>query len=328
MGIQKWDLNKVIEKLNEFNFTFVESDFVTYNSRVKFICNKHLEKGIQDKSFSNIMGQKGHGCKYCGLEMRSKTRSSKIEDIRDKFKKRNYTLVTEKYNPKEKLKYICNNHIEKGVLEIDLKKFNCGQGCPYCSHNPPTDINTVRNKFNELNKLNNNEYELISDTYINAKTKLKFKHNKCNNYFEATWDAYSRKNGTRCPYCTSSKGEERIRNILKNLNVAFLEQYKFDDCKDKHKLPFDFYIPNYNCCIEYDGIQHFEEIKFFGTNKNTFDICIYHDAIKNSYCEDNNIRLLRIPYWEFDSIKNILSKFINDPNYTYCINKENTEPSC
>ena len=62
-------------------------------------------------------------------------------------------------------------------------------------------------------------------------------------------------------------------------------------------MPFDFYLPDYNACIEYDGQQHFEPIDFFG-GEEKFKKTIQRDEIKTNYCLVNNIRLLRIRYDE------------------------------
>jgi hypothetical protein len=74
-------------------------------------------------------------------------------------------------------------------------------------------------------------------------------------------------------------------------------------------LPFDVYVPLYNLVIEYDGEQHFDIKHSF--DKSKFWVTIYHDAIKNAYCEDNNINLLRIPYWEYENINGIIDREIN-----------------
>lgn len=60
--------------------------------------------------------------------------------------------------------------------------------------------------------------------------------------------------------CLNSKGEEKITQILLKLNIIFYKEYQFIDCinpKTNTKLRFDFYLPDYNCCIEYDGKQHY-----------------------------------------------------------------------
>ena len=68
-------------------------------------------------------------------------------------------------------------------------------------------------------------------------------------------------------------------------------------------------MPKYNICIEYDGRQHFEIVKKFGGLEGFIDTKI-RDTIKNTYCKKNNIKLIRIPYWDFDNIEKILHKEI------------------
>ena len=69
-------------------------------------------------------------------------------------------------------------------------------------------------------------------------------------------------------------------------------------------------MPQYNLIIEYDGEQHFKPISAFG-GEDGFWTTITHDAIKNQYCEDNNINILRIPYWEFDDIEKLIKDKLN-----------------
>lgn len=69
-------------------------------------------------------------------------------------------------------------------------------------------------------------------------------------------------------------------------------------------------MPDYNICIEYDGGQHFKEVKHFG-GKAGFEQRKENDKIKTQYCIDNNIKLIRIPYTEFKNIEEILEKELN-----------------
>lgn len=94
-----------------------------------------------------------------------------------------------------------------------------------------------------------------------------------------------------------SGGEEWMRNKLSSLNIKFIEQKTFEDCRsDKNSLlRFDFYVPEYNCCIEIDGRQHKEPVDRFG-GKEAFDRLRKNDIIKNKYCEKNNISLIRVDY--------------------------------
>lgn len=119
------------------------------------------------------------------------------------------------------------------------------------------------------------------------------------------------KEGRRCPKCkTIFKGEEKIKEYLDKNNINYIEQHRFKDCKYKNTLAFDFYLPDYNCCIEYDGRQHYYISEYFGGQNGFIDTKI-RDTIKNIYCDKNNIRLVRIPYWEFNNIEDILAKEIN-----------------
>ena len=115
------------------------------------------------------------------------------------------------------------------------------------------------------------------------------------------------KNNRECPICSESKGEKAIRLYLENNEIKFKQEYKFENCKYKNQLPFDFYIPEYNLCIEFDGEQHYKAFEYFGGEK-SFRLTKIRDKIKNKYCSDNKINLLRIPYYKIDNVEKILDE--------------------
>lgn len=102
-----------------------------------------------------------------------------------------------------------------------------------------------------------------------------------------------------CGCSKESRGELKIKAILSNKGIDFIAQKTFDGCKYKAKLKFDFYLPDYNCCIEYDGEQHFKESTLCS---DTLEERQYRDRIKNQYCKDNNIKLIRIQYTDYDKL--------------------------
>ena len=116
--------------------------------------------------------------------------------------------------------------------------------------------------------------------------------------------------GQSCPICNLSKGENKIKQLLDKMNIVYNRQHTFDKCVYKRKLQFDFYLPDYNICIEYDGIQHFKPIEFFGGIK-SFEECKEKDKIKFDHCIKNNISLLKIPYYDNANIENKIIDFIN-----------------
>jgi len=91
------------------------------------------------------------------------------------------------------------------------------------------------------------------------------------------------------------------------MGVGFIEQNMFEDCRNIHPLPFDFYLPDYNTLIEYDGRGHFRVVEHWG-GKRGFETRQKCDKIKTDYAAANGITLIRIPYWEKANIKTLLSE--------------------
>lgn len=101
--------------------------------------------------------------------------------------------------------------------------------------------------------------------------------------------------------CLNSIMNSKIEKILQELNIEYEKEKIFSGCYDKKSLRFDFYLPKYNLCIEYDGIQHFEPISYWKGEEGFYDLK-NKDSIKNKYCKDNNILLIRIPYYDKEKI--------------------------
>lgn len=117
-----------------------------------------------------------------------------------------------------------------------------------------------------------------------------------------------------CSKCVSSKGEKRIADILKSLGVSYKTQFKFEGCRDKNLLPFDFYIPSLNMCIEYQGEQHYHPVQFGNCSMasaiSSMNMVQKHDRIKADYCQSKGIKLLAIPYKEFDNLEKIIKECV------------------
>jgi very-short-patch-repair endonuclease len=101
-----------------------------------------------------------------------------------------------------------------------------------------------------------------------------------------------------------SKGEITIKKILEKNNIEYETQKIFKNCKYKSYLPFDFYLPIKKIAIEFDGIQHYQSVGFFGGTKELKKTQI-KDNIKTEYCKNNNIELIRIKY---NNLKLMLNK--------------------
>lgn len=179
-----------------------------------------------------------------------------------------------------------------------------GNKCKRCMHN---------NRFSKVNEfetacmiIHDNQYEYFQD-YQRASKKIKIKCKTCHSIFYQIAGNHKNSEAGCSNCCVCSKGERKVKSWLDHANISYSQHFKFDDCKYVNKLIFDFYLPDYNTCIEYDGEQHYKTIPEWGGYQE-FNRIKIRDSIKNDYCKNNNINLIRIPYYESDNINYILDK--------------------
>ena len=249
---------------------------------------------------------RGDGCPKCAGNAK-KTTESYIKEL--EIINPNIEVVEEYSGANTRILHKCK--IDRHEWMITPANVLLGRGCPKCKSHKLSDMFVKsHNAYVEQLSSVNSDLEVIEE-YKNAKTPI---------LHRCKVDGYEWKiapsnvlSGQGCPRCQESKGEREIRQWLESNNITYIYQKPFEDCKDKKSLPFDFYIPNYNLCIEYDGEQHFEPVDFSGKGKDyaleQFSLTQYHDSIKTKYCQDNNIKLLRIPY--FKDIETELNNFIH-----------------
>ena len=104
--------------------------------------------------------------------------------------------------------------------------------------------------------------------------------------------------------CAKSKGEEKIIDILIQAQIPFITQKRFETCvfpETNRQLVFDFYLPEQNILIEYDGEQHFHKIR---NDRSGYEGIVLRDNYKDKWCKENNIPLIRIPYTDFTKLDN------------------------
>ena len=219
------------------------------------------------------------------------------QEANEEVEREGYKLLSEYKGANSLVTFQCpNGHI----YETQFNSFHKGRRCKFCSN---TNVKYVYEEVKEY--VESQGDELLSTEYVNNKNKLKIKC--CHGHeYERRYDKY--RQGQRCPICGASGGEQTLYYILEKLNIEFEREKRFEDCKDVNTLPFDTYIKSLNLVIEFDGEQHFKPN--FGDT--AFNEIIYHDAIKNAYCEDNNINILRIPFWEFRNMEEIVKNKINE----------------
>lgn len=282
---------------NKYDYSKV--DYKTLRKKVIIICPEHGE-------FKQSLGSHIHskaGCPKCG---NVNTKIKKFADKETILNKLNnmydYTFPDFEYTgQKSKIDFICKVHGKQNKLLNNLLQ---GHGCVKCSREKSSKLRTISTEkiIERCNIKHHNKYKYPDDTYT-----LQYQGNiicPIHGEFRQNMDDHARGHG--CSSCSESKGEKQIRIYLEEAGIDYNSEYKFKD-SIINKKRFDFYLPNYNTCIEYDGIQHFKSVKHFGGSE-SLKYTQQNDELKNKYCNDNNIKLIRISYKQINNIKEILDE--------------------
>jgi hypothetical protein len=227
------------------------------------------------------------------------------KEIVERGKQHNKTVIceVEKRGDKRYFKVkcdICGSEKEE-IISRFLSCFQCS--CKKKTNNYDYFISKSK-------KVHGNKYNYDFVEYINSYTKVKILCNNCDEIFEQRPNDHLK--GRGCPKCFESKGENRVAEYLLENNIIFTPQKTFKTLRDIRPLFPDFHLENLNLLIEYDGRGHY--VACFGSTpeekqKNLED-CQRRDKIKNEWAKANNIPLLRIPYWDFDRIEELIEAFI------------------
>jgi hypothetical protein len=279
----KQDFITKAKKVHGDSYTY---DLVSYcdgDPNVKITCPTH---GVFEQRPSNHVNKQS-GCPTCsGLKkLSTETFIVKAKKIHgDRF---NYDLVDYK-NSRTKIKITCPTH---GVFEQVPASHLQNIGCLVCSgkHHRTTDEFVLESKLVHGHKF---DYTLVE--YVSTGLKVDI---ICGGHGKFKQTPHNHLQGQGCPVCQSSKGELSVSKFLDDNNIYYKREYSFPNCTHKRLLRFDFYLPDKNICIEYDGIWH--EIPHpKDYDGNGFKGTKIRDKIKDKYCVDNSIRLIRINYDE------------------------------
>ena len=184
----------------------------------------------------------------------------------------------------------CGNIVE---VNSDNLRRGLTQSCG-CLHSEVIHQNLFKDltgqKFGKLIALS---YKIIdSKTYWLCKCE-------CGNQTLVTRNNLINGHTQSCGCINTSIGELNIEETLKKNNIQFNKEYVFTDLKNRR---FDFYLPELNRLIEFDGIQHFKFTNTWHQTEEEFKKALIRDNEKTNYTLSHNIPLVRIPYWERDNI--------------------------
>ena len=302
---------KTHEEFTEQVYSLVgdEYSFLTeYNGSHTKILVRHNECGREYQVEPNSF-LAGHGCPKCRKVqggLKNRVGHEKLENQIRVLGNYEYVLLEKCATTRDK---VLIRHNDCGYeYHVRPSSFLRGDRCPNCYGN----VRKTREEFaKEVNFLEKGKY-IVLGNYSNNRTKILLKHTECG--YEYMGTPHDFLGGKRCPYCNSSVGEKRVSLFLRDNNIPYKPQYKFADCKKKNHLVFDFAVFNFDstlkCLIEYDGELHYREVNFRTSLKERQ----YNDELKNLYCKQKKVNLIRIPYWDFDNIEAILkSELMRQP---------------
>lgn len=278
--------------------------------KVCIICKIHGE--FYQLAHSHMSG---YGCKKCDTENRRLSTAEFINKAnavhgvgKYDYSKVNYIKST------EKVCIICRIHKEFWqVADSHL----VGSNCPKCVRlDKIKNLSLTQEEFlSRCAEVHGNRYDYSKAVYVNNRIKVCI---ICRVHGEYHQKPNYHLLGENCPRCNISKGEDSILKWLIKHNVAFNTEYDFMDLKGPGNYPllFDFYIPSHNLLIEFDGVQHFRPVRFHGISMERaiegFKKVLHNDNLKDKYCLDKGIPLLRIGYKDFKRIPEILSQHLLD----------------
>lgn len=284
---------------------------VVYNGgKSKIIINCPIHGDFIQTAADHLQGK---GCSKCSNRYKLTTEEyiNKAKEIHGN--KYDYSKTVYKSN-KENVVITCKIHGDfSQVARVHLR----GAECPLCRRKMLTDKKflTTEQFISKAKEKHGDTYDYSLVEYKACRIPVKIICRKHGIFTQVPVDHY--KSGAGCPKCARiSNGEKRIEKWLENNNIYFIPQKKFEGLKDVKDLSYDFYLPNQNTVIEFNGEQHYRVNKFFHNGNRSLEKQQYHDLLKTNYAKTHNLKMITISYTDIDCIETILKRFTEKTNYT------------
>ena len=284
----KISLEEIISRINnyhgdKYNYPFIKDEYLNSHSYITIICNK-CEHIFKQQVYSHV--NEKNGCPKCVGVLKLTTEQILIrfrEIHKDKYE---YPKIFKEHeNIKSKITVVCKKCSDVFKVSVNHHMYS-KSGCRNCHHNKPNTINRILEKSIKVHGENRYSYPYINNEKIGSYDKITIFCNRCKQTFKQR--VYSHiLIGNGCPKCNKSKAEQSIHNYLLMNKVNFIPQYKFENCKNIRQLPFDFYLPDYNTCIEYDGELHFNKRR--DDELDNLKCRKLKDDIKTNFCLKNKV---------------------------------------
>lgn len=327
---KEFDKNKCFEKYNKKVKNLVGNEYVLFDvfkdkNRIRLDlihadCGEHyiVEQGKFLKGNNRCQNK---NCKHKRIsKQRTKTKDMVKQEI-ENLVGDEYLLFGEYTGTNNNMLF--KHNIPECNYEFLMTPHNFiggNQRCPACAEKIRRIklTKTQKQYEEEIFDIFGNEFIVIGK-YINSQTKIDIKHNSCKHIFSIIAEKMFC-NINPCPFCERpTKGEQKIIDYLDSfMKNKYIYQQYYDDLVGVGGglLSYDFYLPQYNLLIEYQG--QFHDGTAAQQTPEEFEIQKEHDRRKREYAKSHKIDLLEIWYWDFDNIEDIL--------YNYLKNRENKKP--
>lgn len=289
--IESKSLVNKLEDIHDNQFSYIiESDHYYSTSKIKII-NKLTKDETYYRVDRHLNGMKPNKVTLNYFLLKSK------ELHNDKY---DYSLINKINKNSDKVKIICKEH---GVFNQRVSNhMNLGDGCPKCVGVGKWNTELL---ISEFKKVHRDKFDYSKVIFKNIDKKVEI---NCKEHGPFKQNIHKHLNGQGCKLCEyTSKGEEYVKMWLDNFNINYIRQHKFETCRHINPLNFDFFLPKYNTCIEFDGEQHYKPVNKFG-GIIEFNKQKIRDNVKNNWCFDNKVKLIRIKYNQVNKIKYILEE--------------------
>jgi very-short-patch-repair endonuclease/rubredoxin len=298
-GSHKHTIDYVKSYFEKFGYHCLESKYLNSGTKMKYICDKGHENSMTFSMFYN----QSHRCPIC-----SGSQKHTIENVKKYFESFGYTCLENDYKDShKKMKYICDKGHES---ETRFNDFKSGYRCPVCAGTQKHTFDYVKNFFESFG------YICLEKEYINNREKMRY---ICDKGHKSSMSFHSFNAGHRCAFC-KNKTEQIVNKFLEENYTNIISQPKFEWCKNKTHLPFDFLLDNFSVCIEVDGLQHFKKIRNWGTPEKNQE----RDVFKMKLAVEHGYSVIRIFQediynnsinWK-EMLKNCIKKY-NSPTIIY-----------
>lgn len=311
--VKEWDHDK--NKLSPSRYSYGS------NLKVWWVCSKVAEHKWEEKIHNRVYNN--CGCPYCSGQRFTSERSlaSRFPHLLEQWhptkngdlKPKEIWGSTKKVMVWWRCKVAADHEWRSSV---DMRSKKKGK-CPFCDGKRVCESNCLQTTHPKLckewHKEKNGKLTPSDITYGSTK-KVWWKCSKKGHEWQAILS--NRSKGIGCPFCLEYKGEEAIVKVLSKMNISYSRQKGYDTCRysPRHKLKFDFWVDCGNSVeilIEFNGIQHYEPVKFFG-GAPSFENQQARDKVKSDWCVSNDVPLLVIPYTDIDRIPELVEAFVNE----------------